>query len=136
MDGEALVEGDFIYSSEAGARVSFGDWTREEADRLFENISVLRDGRRSFWQVPQFLNELVFRRLRGGRGRRLIAATLARALVGRLRSTDVDRLTEAAFRARTVCIDTEAPELSADIDTPADLAFYMGVGGASGARQP
>lgn len=131
-----LVDGTFIHSSEDGTRVSFGDWTRAEADRLFENISVLREGRRNFWQVPQFLNELAFRRLRSGRGRRLIAATLARALVGRLRSTDVDRLTEAAFRARTVCVDTEAPELSADIDTPADLAFYLGVSGASAERQP
>lgn len=130
-----LVDGTFIHSPDDGTRVSFGDWTRDEADRLFENISVLREGRRSLWQVPQFVNELAFRRLRGSRGRRLIAATLARALVGRLRSTDVDRLTEAAFRARTVCVDTEAPELSADIDTPADLAFYLGVGGAAGLPQ-
>ncbi len=120
----AIMDGACFGLADGGTRLTFGDWTREEGERLLESIGVLRNGRGAFLQMPRALHELVLRRL-SGRGRRRVAASLVlRTLAGRLRTTDLDRLALAAFRVRTVCIDTEAPELSADVDRPDDLTFY------------
>jgi CTP:molybdopterin cytidylyltransferase MocA len=122
-----LVDGAFLHAADDRVGVRYGDWTREEEDALFANMSALREGRGSVWQVPQFVNEIGVRRLKRNGGRRLMAAKLVRALTGRLRSSDLDELTAVAFRLRTVCIDSDSPELSADIDTPADAAYYQRV---------
>ncbi|NJD19403.1 MAG: hypothetical protein FIA95_09005 [Gemmatimonadetes bacterium] len=120
----AILDGACFGLAEEGARLTFADWTREEGERLLASIGALRDGRGGFLQVPRALHELIFRRLAPRGRRRVAAALLLRTLAGRLRTTDLDRLAWTAFRVRTRCIDTEAPELSADIDRPRDVAFY------------
>ena len=115
-----MVDGGFL-GVDALGRVTFGDWGSREASALFRTISALRDARRSPWQVPHFFHELVYRRLRGVGGVRLMVETAARFMVGRLRTVDAARLTRAAYRIRVTHLDTGSPELSADIDRPEDL---------------
>ncbi|MHB1192039.1 MAG: NTP transferase domain-containing protein [Longimicrobiales bacterium] len=125
----SLIDGACFGLADAGSRLTFGDWSGEEAERLLDSIGALRRGRGAFLQVPRALHELVLRRLAASGRRRPAAGLLLRTLTGRLRTTDLDRLAWAAFRVRTLCIDSEAPELSADVDRPADLASYGVVDG-------
>lgn len=121
-----LVDGAYLHAPGDGSLLAYGDWTREEADRVERTIGLLRTERSSIWLFPRIVAELGLARVRGPRSLWLTASALARVLVGRLRTRDFDRGMALLFRIRTVAIDTGSPEFSADVDRPEDLARLSG----------
>ena len=121
----ACIRGTFFSEDREGELV-LGTWSEQEVRDLARSVDRMRDSRERLLQIPLLVNELLVRRLVRERRAALVVRLVTRLLTRRFRVGDGSELLQTAFRVRAGVVDSKAPELSGDIDTPDDLVRVLG----------
>lgn len=105
--------------------VSFGTWKQESVERLISTMDSLRQRRKRIYLIPYFIFEFALRRLAARVKISSIISLVVKVVLRRLTMTDIIGFVNDALQLKAGYIESDRPEISADIDTAEDLMAFM-----------